>query len=322
MVNAHGWASWLGGAYIDLLWLIVFLWRDTACSNNVQGKKKSCHYLCEVSAGKGEKADVNHIFFDFRRGKSLLKLCSDALSALAGLTHLFDILPSWSTADDGARLGTQKAEGCSLWPPRSLAGVLCVPEVLGQWSYITDTCLHWLTLHAGERSRLLVGCKQCEKMSSMITAANAGSADAAASGQGIDSVSIKERDPRVTFWSLGKWLCARCRAHEPWQWCVQVCRWASKKDPGICAKADKAPSATARGEEQAAERCRLSCVTWCKRQGSLGVCLQATMLVLCFLKQPSMHLLQLRFFFLEYIHKIPSKISVAAQWGLKSSVTK
>lgn len=159
--------------------------------------------------GKGRKTDVNQIFFDFHKGKSLLKLRSDALLALAGLTHLFDILPSWPTADGSASLAMQKTEGCSLWSPKSLAGVLCVPEVLGQWSYLTDTRLHWVMLHAGERSRLLVGWKQCEKMSSMTTVANAGFRRCGSSGQRIDSMNIKERELRDTFWSLGQWLCTR-----------------------------------------------------------------------------------------------------------------
>lgn len=46
MVNAHGptrgvgWISWLGETYIYLSWLTNFLWRDTACLDNVQAKKK------------------------------------------------------------------------------------------------------------------------------------------------------------------------------------------------------------------------------------------------------------------------------------------
>lgn len=31
----------------------------------------------------------------------------------------------------------------------------------------------------------------------------------------IDNMNVKERDPRVTFWSLGQWLCARWRVHKP-----------------------------------------------------------------------------------------------------------
>jgi len=38
-------------------------------------------------------------------------------------------------------------------------------------------------LHNGERSRLLVGWREYEQMSSMTTAANAGSADVAAVGR-------------------------------------------------------------------------------------------------------------------------------------------
>lgn len=90
------------------------------------------------------------------------------------------------------------------------------------------------------------------------------------SGQHVDSLNIKERDPRVTFWSLEQQSCARCRACKPWQQCAQVCWWASKRDHRTCIKADKSSSAMARVEEQAAERCRLCWVTWPKRQWSFG----------------------------------------------------
>lgn len=62
IVNAHGptlgvgWISWSGAAYISLSWLTIFLWRDTACLDNVQGKKKRLSLTaCSECRERGEK---------------------------------------------------------------------------------------------------------------------------------------------------------------------------------------------------------------------------------------------------------------------------